>query len=281
MCHAAARERWDNPPREKIAGIEHGTLRSLSMKVAVGFNIYLPPQYGREKDQRFPVIYYLHGIKGNESSYLDYARLLDQAVKSGAVPPMITVFANGGETSFFSDSPDGTVMGETVVIRELIPYIDQRYRTIGTGAGRSVHGFSMGGFGALKFAFKYPEMFRSVVSYAAILPDARSFQKKERKVFEKAFGDEAGFARSDPLQLLQQNASKLSGGEIQIVVGSDDELFPVNQKLHMALDRASIRHQFIALPGVPHKKEPLYEKAAQGAFQFTTKAFEKVAPAPK
>jgi len=139
----------------------------------------------------------------------------------------------------------------------------------------------MGGFGALKFAFKYPEMFRSVVSYAAVLPDARTFQKKERKVFEKAFGNEAGFARNDPFQVLQQNASKLSGEEIQIVIGSDDELFQVNQKLHMALERAGVRHQFIALPGVPHKKEPLYEKAGRQAFEFTSKAFERSADAPK
>ena len=243
------------------------------MNVNVGFNIYLPPQYSKENQQRFPVIYYLHGIKGNESSYLDYARLLDEAIKSGAVPPMILVFANGGETSFFSDSPDRTVMGETVVIRELIPHIDQHYRTIASAAGRSVHGFSMGGFGALKFAFKYPDLFGCVVSYGAILPDAKSFAKKEPKIFQKAFGNEAGFAASDPFQLLHQNAAKLQNTKIQIVIGAEDELLPVNRKLHVELARLRIADQFRALPGVPHKKEPLYDKAAQGALEFTAKAF--------
>ena len=210
-------ESWNNPPHEKIAGVEHHTFKSASMNVEVGFNIYLPPQYATEKAKRFPVIYYLHGIKGNESSYLDYAHLLDQATKSGGVAPTILIFANGGETSFFSDSPDHSVMGETIIVRELVPYIDQHYRTIPAAHARSLHGFSMGGFGALKFAFKYPEMFQSVVSYAAILPDAKTFAAKERKVFQKAFGDEAGFAKNDPFQLLQENASKLRGQKVQLV----------------------------------------------------------------
>ena len=251
------------------------------MNVDVGLNIYLPPQYAKQNQQRFPAIYYLHGIKGNESSYLDYARMLDQAIKSGAIRPMILVFANGGETSFFADSPDRTVMGETVVIRELLPYIDQHYRTLSSAGGRSVHGFSMGGFGALKFAFKYPNLFGSVVSYGAILPDAKAFAKKEPKIFEKAFGNEAGFSANDPFQLLQQNVSKLQNQKIQVIIGTEDELMPLNRKLHLDLARLQIEHQFRALPGVPHKKEPLYEKAAQGAFEFTAKGFELSASGTK
>src|SRR2546428_3377880 len=111
---ADAGEKWNNPPDEKIAGVQHGTFHSASMKADVGFNIYLPAAY--EAQSRFPVIYYLHGIKGNESSYLDYARFLDKAIADRAVPPMILVFANGGSTSFFTDAADGSVMGESVII---------------------------------------------------------------------------------------------------------------------------------------------------------------------
>ena len=131
----------------------------------------------------------------------------------------------------------------------------------------------MGGFGALKFAFEYPDLFGSVVSYGAILPDAKTFAKKESRIFEKAFGNEAGFARNDPFQLLQQNAVRLRSTKIQIVIGTDDELMPVNRKLHLALARLQIDHQFRTLPGVPHKKEPLYDRAAQGALEFTVNAF--------
>src|SRR5947207_10960039 len=102
---------------------------------------------------------------------------------------------------------------------------------------------------------------------------ARSFpmpkpSPKRSPKFFKAFGNEAGFAANDPFQLLQQNSSKLQNTKIQIIIGADDELLPVNRKLHLDLARLRIDHQFRALPGVPHKKEPLYEKAAQGAFDF-------------
>src|SRR5262245_39790216 len=107
-------ENWNHPPDEKISGLRHGTFDSASMKVSVGFNIYLPAEYSTPETTRFPLIYYLHGIKGHESSYLAYARLLDRAISAKAIRPMILVFANGGSTSFFSDSPDGSIMGETV-----------------------------------------------------------------------------------------------------------------------------------------------------------------------
>ncbi len=246
------------------------------MKVEIGFNIYLPRAYQAQSTNRFPVIYYLHGIKGNESSYLDYARILDKTIADRNVPPMILVFANGGSTSFFTDAADGSVMGEAVIVRELIAHIDGHYRTIASAAGRALHGFSMGGFGALKLAFKYPEMFGAVVSYDALLSDAKKFRKEEAKLFVKTFGDDAGFARSDPVQLLQKNAEKIQRQAIEIVVTDDEaEILEANRKLHRSLQTLAIKHDFRELSGVAHKKPAIYEKAALGAFQFTAHAFAR------
>src|SRR5262245_16374427 len=108
---ACAENSWNNPPKQRVAGLEHRTFRSPSMKVEVGYNICLPPEY-RDEKKRFPVIYYLHGYKGNESSYLEYT---DYWRESLARQPTILVLVNGGETSFFCDSIDGTIRGETVV----------------------------------------------------------------------------------------------------------------------------------------------------------------------
>jgi endo-1,4-beta-xylanase len=68
--------------------------------------------------------------------------------------------------SFYSDSFDGQWMAETTVIEELVPHIDATYRTIANRDGRAIQGMSMGGFGALKLAFKYPDLFSSVVAFA-------------------------------------------------------------------------------------------------------------------
>jgi enterochelin esterase-like enzyme len=275
---SASASDWNHPPNEKIPGVEHGAFRSASMKVDVGFNIYLPPGYSSEGEKRFPVIYYLHGIKGHESSYLRYARVLNSAISSKTVKPIILVFANGGETSFFSDSPDGSVMGETVVIRELIPHIDAKYRTIASGSGRAIHGFSMGGSGALKLGLKYPEMFSVIVTYDALLSDAKRFRAEEKKLFTKMFGDEAGFAKNDPFALLEQNKAKLQKHAIHIAVADDErEVLQGNRNLHAALERARIPHDFKEFPGVSHKKDELFEKAALPAFQFTDQALQSKA----
>ena len=132
------------------------------MQRAVGFNIYLPPGYV-ESERRFPVVYYLNGRGNDESSHPQLFAILDQAIRAGEIPPMILVYAMCGRTSFYVDSPDGAIMGETVFIRELIAHVDRTVRTVASRNGRAVMGFSMGGQGAIKFALKYPGRFGSAV----------------------------------------------------------------------------------------------------------------------
>ena len=69
---------------------------------------------------------------------------------------------NGGKTTMYKDSYDGKYMGETNIIRELIPHIDGTYRTIAARYGRCIEGFSMGGRGSTRLAMKYPDMFCSL-----------------------------------------------------------------------------------------------------------------------
>ena len=113
-----AKDSWNNPPRRTAPDLQHGTFHSSSLKTEVGYNICLPPQYSAQPAQRFPVIYYLHGYKGNESSYLEYADHWRAAAKASG--PVILVFVNGGATSFFCDSPDGSVPGETAPTKSSI-----------------------------------------------------------------------------------------------------------------------------------------------------------------
>ena len=111
-----------------------------------------------------------------------------QAVTEGKIRPALVVCPNCGSYSMFCDSYDKTIMGETILIKELIPLIDATYMTIADGSGRAIEGFSMGGFGAIKSAFKFPEMFSSVVTYGASLHDLDSVSSDRPEVFERMFG---------------------------------------------------------------------------------------------
>jgi len=271
--HAA--EKWNNPPKRADATIQHGTFRSATLKTEVGYNICLPPEYAAKSEQRFPVIYYLHGYEGNESSYLEYANYWREALKRFG--PVILVFVNGGETSFFCDSRDGAMPGETLVVKELIPHIDEKFRTVASREGRSLHGYSMGGFGALKLAFKFPEMFGSVVAYGATLSDAADFKKHLAKVFKQMFGDNPKrFAENDPFVLVERNAEKIRGHvAVSLIVGSKDEFLARNRLLNEKLQKLKITTRFEEVRGAEHDKDDLYKPAALHGFQFSAEHFSK------
>ena len=272
---AFAKDSWNNPPRRADRSIQHGTFNSPSLKAVVGYNICLPPQYDAKGQQRFPVIYYLHGYEGNESSYLEYAKYWREAV--ARFGPVILVFVNGGETSFFTDSPNGAVPAETLIVKELIPHIDQRFRTVTNSSGRALHGYSMGGTGALKLAFKYPQMFGSVVAYGAILGDATEFKKHLGKVYAQMFGNEPKrFAENDPFALAERNAERIRDRvAIRIVIGTKDEFLPRHRALREKLQQMKIQNSYEEVRGAGHKKDDLYEPAALGGFEFSAKAFGK------
>ena len=80
---------WVNRPSTLPAGVQHRTLQSPSMKHEVGWSIYLPPEYDSSQ-QRYPVVYWLHGAGGNETSGYLVAKEFDAAVRAGLTGPAIS-----------------------------------------------------------------------------------------------------------------------------------------------------------------------------------------------
>jgi endo-1,4-beta-xylanase len=274
-----AKTTWNNPPRRAEPYIQHGTFRSSALKTEVGYNVCLPPEYNAQS-KRFPVIYYLHGYEGNESSYLEYAIYWRDACKRFG--PSILVFVNGGEASFFCDSPDGSVPAEKLIVKELVPHIDEKYRTIATREGRSLHGYSMGGFGALKLAFEFPDMFGSVVAYGATLCDAGSFKKHLPKVYAQMFGGDAQrFAENDPFTLVERNAATIREHvAVMLFVGSKDEFLERNRALRQKLQQLKIETAHEEIRGAGHNKDDLYQPAALRAFEFSARSLAKASSHP-
>ena len=135
----------------------------------------------------------------------------------------------------------------------------------------------MGGFGALKLAFKYPETFGSVVAYGATLSEGPEFKKHLGKVFTKMFGtDPKGFAESDPFTLLDRNAEKIrSHLAVKLIIGTKDEFLPRNRALKQKLEQLKVPVAYDELSGAKHDKDALYEPKALSAFQFSSGHFPK------
>ena len=264
-------EAWVNPPKEPIPGVEHRSFYSTSMQRGVGFNLYLPPGYaGSEK--RFPVVYYLHGMTDCESTHPQLFGILDKAIRAGEVPPMILVYTMCGRTSFYTDSPDGEVMGETVFIKELIPHMDRTIRTISSRDGRAVMGFSMGGAGAVKLACKYPELFSSAVSLSGGYYPGEVEKARHPAVFKKMFGDDV--KRFDGQSALTRACA--SGGKmpLRIAVGTQDPHLEANRKLKAALEDLKIGIEYEEIEGAAHRPPLVFEAQGLKAFQFHARYFQ-------
>ena len=129
-----------NAPR-----VQRVLFESKAVGRQVSCHIFTPEVYERGKEQRFPVVYWLHGTGGGLPGVAPVSARFDAAIREGKIPPMLVVFPNGLATSMWCDAKDGSVPMETIVIKELIPHIDTTFRTIAKREGRIVEGFSMGG----------------------------------------------------------------------------------------------------------------------------------------
>lgn len=280
---------WDNPPATALpVGVEHRSFHSATLNTAVGYNLLLPPSYA-DNDNSYPVLYWLHGVGGNEnSSVAPVAPQLAAAMAAGTIPPCIVVFINGADYSFYADSADGSVPAETVFIRELLPHVDTNFRTRADRSGRAIEGFSMGGFGALAIAMKHADLFASVVAYAPALlevqegsngmqtlaraggtheggsPMSAALADKNRRTFLKMFnGDSQVFAAHSPWALVPVLSAELRTRlPLRIVTGTSDGLWNSTRLFRELLGSQGYDHEFAAVQDVAHDLSRLYE--AQG-----------------
>ncbi|MEO5564503.1 MAG: alpha/beta hydrolase-fold protein [Chitinophagaceae bacterium] len=143
--------------KENKVGLE--TRRSIS--------VYLPPGYAESK-RSYPVIYYFHSLGwSNEKMFSDQTSpqsLFDRAITNGTIREFILVAANYSSSTLGSWYENSSTSGRWIdfTIKELLPYIDDHFRTIRNRDSRGLTGDFTGGYGALKFAMLYPDLFSVV-----------------------------------------------------------------------------------------------------------------------
>ena len=196
-----------------IHKVPHGTVSKVWYPSAsAGFDrrltVYTPAGYETSK-AKYPVLYVLHGIGGDEDAWVTQGRatqILDNLIARGEAKPMIVVFTNGnisqeaapGENSTGYTRPtmqlpqtmEGTF--ETA-FPEIVKFIDGRYRTVAKKQGRAICGLSMGGFHTLYNTINYPDLFNYSglfsaaigVSDPSVSPIYQDFDKKLDTYFSK------------------------------------------------------------------------------------------------
>jgi endo-1,4-beta-xylanase len=254
--------------------MRYHTFASKAAGTDVSYLIYLPPGYDAEANKRYPVMYWLHGRGGSQTGAAQLARRLDAAIRTGQATPMIVVGVNGMRTSSYVDSADGKTPMQTVIIKELIPHIDSTYRTIATREGRGIEGFSMGGAGAAKIGFKYPELFGTVSILAGALHDLESYQGRGTAFQDIYGGSRELFEANNPWKLVEANAERIRGKTaVRIVVGEKDGLAARNTAFHELLNKLQIAHGFTVVNDVAHTVGPLYDSVGEASWKFYVAGF--------
>ncbi|HRH42661.1 MAG TPA: alpha/beta hydrolase-fold protein [Pyrinomonadaceae bacterium] len=160
--------------REKVHGVsleKNVTGEAADRNVA----IYLPPSYKTSPDKRYPVLYLLHGIGDTENSWVEawtkendsYATLqdeMDKGIAEGKFGEMIVVMPDERTNAFGSFYVNSSVTGNwgDFTTKDLVSYVDRKFRTLAKSESRGIGGHSMGGYGAITLGMKHPEVFSVV-----------------------------------------------------------------------------------------------------------------------
>lgn len=238
------------PPRGEM--IEK-SFHSVILQDDIKYLIYLPPSYDAGST-RYPVLYLLHGRGDSMHSWLAIQADMDKTITAGIVPPFIAVVPDipcSKRASYYVDSeyknellPGKPV--ESAIIQNLIPEIDNNYRTIANRSGRAVIGYSMGGFGALRYILQYPEHFMAAILlspavYVPLPPTDSSMRLfgafgKDEKVFDEVVYQEKNYPA-----LIPSFEGKKLPAYVFIAVGDDEWRNPLPEDYEHDLDFEAAR----------------------------------------
>jgi S-formylglutathione hydrolase FrmB len=206
--------------------IAHVNYFNKALQKEVAFYALLPDR--QEKPGPYPVYYLLHGLSDDYTAWLRWTSI-ERYVRE---LPLIVVLPDG-DRYWYSDIPDGPPY-EKALVGDLIPYVDSIFPTVASREGRVIGGLSMGGYGAMKLALKYPEMFCSVAGHSG------AYRAKKDARF-------AGLTDCC-FELAEQLVGK-EAPAIRFDCGVDDFLLDHNREFHAHLERLGIPHEYWEFPG--------------------------------
>ena len=232
--------------------VQNLKLNSKLMARELPYRVILPDDYSSTETKRYPVVYLLHGLTGHFDNWTDRTKLAEYSKSFGYI--IVTPEGNDGWYTDSASSP--TEKYESYIVKELVPEIDQKFRTIADRDHRAIAGLSMGGYGSIKFGLKYPAMFSLVGSFSGAL-GAASFNEKNAGGIGKSIDVIYGPAESEPRKAndIFAIARSLTPDTVKTLpfiyldCGTEDFLFQSNRDFDGLLIDKKVPHEFRELPG--------------------------------
>ena len=236
--------------------VPHGTVSKVwYYSETEGFDrrmtVYTPAGYESSK-AKYPVLYVLHGIGGDEDAWVTQGRatqILDNLIARGEAKPMIVVFTNGnisqeaaplenstGYTRPTMDLPQTMEGTFETAFPEVVKFIDSHYRTIAKKQSRAICGLSMGGFHTLYITLNNPDMFNYSGMFSAAIGTGSEQTAAHKEIYENVDGKLATYFSKKPAMLW-------------IGIGRTDFLIQSNNEFRAKLDAAGYPYKYMETDG--------------------------------
>jgi S-formylglutathione hydrolase FrmB len=264
--------------------VECNRLPSKILSRPVRYCIVLPPSFDADKTRQFPMLYFLHGLGDNEQFFLHSGawNLTEDMRERGELKDFL-IATPDADASFYINSKNGKDRYEDFLLLEFFPFIEKHYRVAPGRDHRAIAGISMGGFGALHLAFRYPRLFVSVSAHsAALIERLPAFlgptpNSPRAHVLGAVFGnppDPAFWDRNSPLTLAR--TANLNGLKIYFDCGNQDDYgFDAGTvALDKILSARRIPHEFHIYPG--RHDAPYFAEHLPASLTFASRSFAEV-----
>jgi enterochelin esterase-like enzyme len=249
-----------NPARSRAQGgkvFDDLSVPSKILNLDRKFSIYLPPDY-ETSHRSYPVLYLLHGGLDDQTGWVQFGEVLhitDLAIAEGRATPMIIVMPDGFTVHpGFFNYPTGNWNYEDFFFKELIPFIEKKYRVKSEKRFRAISGLSMGGGGAFIYALHHPEMFSSSCPLSGdvgpIAPDdaRKAITRYGLNVSDSTVANY--YNRQSVIALVNSMPDTLKRAvRWYISVGDKDGLSEGNALVHIAMRKNGIPHEFRVVDG--------------------------------
>jgi len=241
------------------------TVNSRILKQTVHYCVQLPAEYDAKSStaQRYPVLYFLHGLGQNEQTLFSTGgwSVIDDLRRQNKISDFLVV-APEGKRTFYINSPGNTLRYSDFFLQEFIPAIERKYRVLPGRKNRAITGVSMGGYGALRFAFAHPETFSAVSAQSAALitqtPQELSSAGRSGtplgRLMGPAFGEPVNVAHwneNSVFVLAKKNQTGLRSQAIYFNCGEQDDFGFEDgaAALHKQLQVEGVKHEYHSYPG--------------------------------
>lgn len=228
------------------------SLPSKILKSERKYAVYLPPDYGTS-ERSYPVLYLLHGSGDDQTGWVQFGEVLhiaDKAINEGKATPMIIIMpdANTGRRGYFND-PRGDWNYEDFFFKELVPFVEKKYRIKSDKRYRAIAGLSMGGGGSFVYALHHPEMFSSACPLSASTgPLTVDDAKKQLIKLDPNIADSTvtNYYNRHSVVALVNNVPDDQKKAVRWYIddGDDDFLYEGNCLVHIAMRKKEIPHEF-------------------------------------